>query len=131
MKDTQSIPPEEFIPESLRQTRHQQPAQKKNDNTFGLLLGIGVSVVLVCVAFWSYLSGNLAGGVGGFIVLLIGVAFGLALYFLPTIIAIHRDHRNAMALATLNLFLGWTLVGWVISLVWSLLANVSENGRPR
>ena len=43
----------------------------------------------------------------------------LALYFLPTIVAILRDHRNAAAILILNLFLGWTFLGWVAALVWS------------
>lgn len=36
-------------------------------------------------------------------------------YFLPTIIALKR-HRQAGAVLVLNLFLGWTLIGWVIAL---------------
>ncbi len=43
----------------------------------------------------------------------------LALYFLPTIIALLRGHRNALAIFLLNFFLGWTFIGWVVALVWS------------
>lgn len=49
-----------------------------------------------------------------FIVTLI-VFFGL--YFLPTIIA--RKKSFALQLFLLNLLLGWTFLGWVISLVWA------------
>ncbi|MCA8255863.1 superinfection immunity protein [Burkholderia sp. AU31624] len=45
---------------------------------------------------------------------------GLCCYFLPTIIAIVRGHHNQNAIAVLNTCLGWTLVGWVASLVWAL-----------
>jgi hypothetical protein len=38
-----------------------------------------------------------------------------ALYFLPTIVAFARSHQAGMVFV-LNLFLGWTLVGWVIAL---------------
>jgi len=44
----------------------------------------------------------------------------LAFYFLPAFIALLRGKRNAGALAVLNLLLGWTLVGWVVALVWAL-----------
>jgi len=44
----------------------------------------------------------------------------LALYFLPTIVALANSHHNAVAIFALNLFLGWTLIGWVLSLVWAL-----------
>jgi len=44
----------------------------------------------------------------------------IALYFLPSFVASGRHKKNAGAIFVLNLFLGWTLVGWVISLVWAL-----------
>jgi hypothetical protein len=40
--------------------------------------------------------------------------FSLALYFLPTIIAITRTHPNAVAIFVPDFFLGWTFVGWVV-----------------
>ena len=50
---------------------------------------------------------------------IIGGVVGLALYFLPTIIAFKRDQLNKVSVFLLNLFLGWSLIGWVISLVWA------------
>ena len=47
------------------------------------------------------------------------IAVAFVLYFLPTIIAWLRDHYNRLAIFALNLLLGWTLVGWIVSLVWS------------
>jgi hypothetical protein len=44
----------------------------------------------------------------------------LALYFLPTIVAVARKKRNALAIFLLNLFLGITFIGWVVALVWSV-----------
>lgn len=44
----------------------------------------------------------------------------LALYFLPTIIAMNRNHNNLGPIFLLNLLLGWTLVGWVVALAWSV-----------
>ncbi len=52
--------------------------------------------------------------------LLLAFAIGLVVYFLPTIIAFKRGKRNRGAILALNLFLGWSLLGWVISLVWAL-----------
>src|SRR5688572_12949173 len=43
----------------------------------------------------------------------------LAVYFLPTIVALARGHHNAVAILLLNLFLGWTGIGWILALVWS------------
>jgi len=50
--------------------------------------------------------------------------FGFVMYFLPSIIAIVRSKRDITAIVLLNLFLGWTMIGWVVSLVWALKADV-------
>lgn len=42
------------------------------------------------------------------------------IYFAPTVNAMLRDHKNSGAIGTLNFFLGWTVLGWVIALVWSM-----------
>jgi hypothetical protein len=44
-----------------------------------------------------------------------------AIYFLPTLIAFLRQHKNSLAIFLLNLLLGWTVLGWVASLVWSVM----------
>jgi len=54
----------------------------------------------------------------------------LVLYFLPTIIAGIRGHRNQGSIFVLNLFLGWTFLGWVISLAMAVSGNVKTR-RPR
>jgi hypothetical protein len=40
----------------------------------------------------------------------------LALYFLPTIVAVARKVTNQGSVVVINLFLGWTFVGWVVAL---------------
>ena len=52
-------------------------------------------------------------------VLLIVVA--LVIYFIPTIVALNRGHRNTAAIFIANLFLGWTFLGWVVCLVWAFV----------
>ncbi len=44
-------------------------------------------------------------------------------YLLPTTIAIIRKRTNTMAIFVLNLFLGWTLIGWVVALVWAVATD--------
>jgi len=53
------------------------------------------------------------------------------LYFLPVLVAYSRKHRSAMAIGFLNVFLGWTLLGWLIAMVWSLTGNVEEKAPAR
>ena len=57
------------------------------------------------------------------------IAGGLAaaiLYFLPAITASERNHRNAGAIGILNIFTGWTFLGWVICLVWAATNDIEE-----
>lgn len=47
---------------------------------------------------------------------LLVIAALIALYFLPTIIAVLRHHHNTPMITILNFFLGWTCIGWIIFL---------------
>jgi hypothetical protein len=42
-----------------------------------------------------------------------------AIHFLPTIVAALRRSRHTMAIFLINLFLGWTVIGWVVALFWA------------
>jgi hypothetical protein len=42
-------------------------------------------------------------------------------YFLPTLIAAHRGH-HITGILLLNLFFGWTGIGWFVLLLWALLS---------
>lgn len=44
----------------------------------------------------------------------------ICIYMLPTIIAASKHKKNGSAILALNLFLGWTLIGWVVALIWAV-----------
>ncbi|WP_202595362.1 superinfection immunity protein [Halalkalibacter okhensis] len=50
----------------------------------------------------------------------------LILYPVPTLIAFARRKTNKVAITVLNIFAGWTFIGWVIALVWSLMNEKTE-----
>lgn len=54
-----------------------------------------------------------------FLVLLFIFAIIGSFYFLPSIIAKVWKQKNFTAILILNLFLGWSFIGWVIALVWA------------
>jgi hypothetical protein len=58
------------------------------------------------------------------------VIIALALYLLPSIVALTRHHNNKLAIIALNILVGWTFIGWVISIVWALTSNV-EYRQPK
>lgn len=47
----------------------------------------------------------------------------VALYCLPTIIALKRKKEDYLAIIMVNLFAGWTFVGWVIAIVWAFTVD--------
>jgi Superinfection immunity protein len=61
--------------------------------------------------------------IGTLIALLPLVAIFLLIYFIPTIIAFKCQHQQWPAILILNLFLGWTYVGWVAALVWAFITT--------
>ena len=50
---------------------------------------------------------------------LVLIIISIILYFLPTTIANIRHKYNSKKIALLNLFLGWTVIAWVICLIWA------------
>jgi len=54
--------------------------------------------------------------------------FGLVMSFLPTIIAYARHTHNAFGIFLINLFLGWTVIGWFVAL---FMAMFSWSYRPQ
>lgn len=53
-------------------------------------------------------------------------AIGLFFYFLPTVIGFSRKRPNVTAIFLLNFFLGWCVIGWVVSLVWALSSAAAQ-----
>ncbi|WP_406842992.1 superinfection immunity protein [Flavobacterium soyae] len=62
------------------------------------------------------------GRIGATELLVIVIPF-LALYFLPSFIALSRKKTNRTAIILLNFFLGWTFIGWIAALVWACTTN--------
>jgi hypothetical protein len=52
-------------------------------------------------------------------IILLLVVVGLPLYLVPSFVAFRRRKVNRIPIAILNIVLGWTLWGWVGSLLWA------------
>ena len=50
------------------------------------------------------------------------IVIPISAYFLPTIVAAARKHPNERPDLVINLFTGWTGLGWIIALAWSFTA---------
>lgn len=50
----------------------------------------------------------------------------LVIYFVPLAVAMVRKVSNTGSIAVINVFLGWTLIGWVVA-----LAMAARTVQPR
>ena len=52
--------------------------------------------------------------------LIILAVVAVVVYMLPAIIALLRGHHKVGSIFVVNLLLGWTIIGWVAALAWSM-----------
>jgi Superinfection immunity protein len=70
--------------------------------------------VVEALMFWQ--SSDDSGG--AVVLVLILIAVSLFVYFAPALVA--RGKPQFASVLVLDIFLGWTLVGWVVALAWAL-----------
>lgn len=52
---------------------------------------------------------------------------GAVVYFVPSMVAWYRGAPRRAGIFVLNLFLGWTFLGWVGALVWAVIEPRSDS----
>lgn len=77
----------------------------------GMLGGLLLFTVFCCVC---------AAGPAALVLLPV---LGFPLYLLPGIVAMAGGKRGTAGIFMLNLLLGWTVIGWIVALVWALAAE--------
>jgi len=55
---------------------------------------------------------------------MVSLAILVLLYFLPSLLG--RNKADSGGIFLVNLFLGWTLIGWVVAFLWA----ISSDHRP-
>lgn len=63
---------------------------------------------------------------GDLFIYLSAYSIAIFLYLIPSYLSLYRCHKNHIAISTLNILLGWTLIGWIGSIVWALTSNTLE-----
>jgi hypothetical protein len=53
------------------------------------------------------------------------IVLAILVYFFPSIVA--RKKENFLAIFVLNLFLGWSFLGWVVALIWAVMKEKRVN----
>ena len=44
----------------------------------------------------------------------------IVFYFAPTVVAMMRGHKDAPAIAFINILFGWTFIAWIVTMIWAL-----------
>lgn len=66
-----------------------------------------------------------------FVISIFVIAAMMAVYFLPTLIAFFRDHRQQGPIFIICLLTGWTGIGWVVALAWSVSGQSKRPSPPK
>lgn len=64
----------------------------------------------------------------GLLITLIVLMVAVLLYFLPAVVAFHRDHAQRWIILLLNVFLAPTGVAWIILLIWAFSQSHPRRG---
>jgi Domain of unknown function (DUF4352)/Superinfection immunity protein len=59
------------------------------------------------------------------------IIFALLIYFLPTSLAAFRQRKSFRSILVVNLLAGWTGIGWLVALIWSLVGKRTAEPKPR
>ncbi|HEY0613699.1 MAG TPA: superinfection immunity protein [Candidatus Elarobacter sp.] len=72
-------------------------------------------------------SAEAAGALLAVFLVVVAIVCALALYFVPSVVAFSRRVPHKWGVVLVNVFVGWTVLGWLWSLLWAL-----QNGpRPQ
>ena len=93
------------------------------------ILLVGGLAILAVLGFAVGMASNNKALQGPAHLLLFAIA--IALYVLPTLLALYRDCKASGWIAVINVLLGWTLIGWVVALGWAASGARSEFAERR
>lgn len=111
------ITEDEFADRKAKLLAPAKPVNPPKQKRPGTLLAVSVIAI-------SLLVGAAYGGNGAVI---LGTMFGLFVYLLPAFIAYQRWHANRHAILVINIFLGWSVIGWLGALIWSATSAGSKS----
>ncbi len=84
---------------------------------------LGISIILLIIVLFSMLNVNNPLPLFLIFVLFVGGILAVFLYFIPAVIAYHREHDSKGWVLFLNIFLGWSGLGWLFCLFWAAFGN--------
>lgn len=50
----------------------------------------------------------------------------IAWYFIPSLIAWEKAKAGKVSILIVNIFLGWTVIGWIVALAWAVYPDKKQ-----
>jgi hypothetical protein len=97
------------------------------NNLVRLFVIVGIvacGIVLVALGFARHDADLMAP------VSLVLFVLGALVYLLPTGLALYRDCQSAAWITLVNVFLGWTILGWFAAMGWAAAGKVRVAAHP-
>lgn len=141
MRDIDALKKSEYTP-GMNITPTPQPSTETTptdaaesptpQTTLWARLGWTIAVLSVCLVLAAATGGGKNALMTGISATAVAVAAGAAvyLYFLPTVEAMARGQNNVTQVALVNVFFGWSLLGWVLALVWAVKPQETSHQNP-
>jgi hypothetical protein len=95
-----------------------------------VIAAIGLALLLIAIVAFEATVGDFDNGLAAGLfagAAVYDLSFAFLAYFAPLWIALARAHPDTATIAVVNLLLGWTVIGWLFTLVW---AFARERGKP-
>jgi len=97
------------------------------NNLLRLLVIAGLAACAVVIVALGFVRHD--AGLMGPVTLLLFM-LGVWVYLLPTGLAIYRDCKSTIWIASVNVFLGWTILGWAVAMGWAASGKIREPVHP-
>lgn len=84
-----------------------------------------LSILCILIFFTAYLfaqDGLNESAMGGIFLFILIIFLVVGVYFVPSYVCFFRKVENKSGIILLNIFLGWTGLGWVGALIWASIA---------
>lgn len=102
----------------LRPTTIKRYTTSQKSIAIAVIVGLGIVITSLAVPQLLDAGPNILGTIISIFLFLFMIACVFCCYFFPWLIA--SDKHSRSSIFVVNLFFGWTLIGWVVCLAWAV-----------
>jgi hypothetical protein len=115
----------------LKDKPRARSSTKKETKLRIFIYGIGIVCIALCMpALFDVVTddgqGDIVSLFGAICLTIAGLVVGILSYFAPLIYAASVKHRHTLQIGLLNVFVGWTILGWIVALIWASMHDKSN-----